>query len=257
MTAEDIDELFAKTLAGDYEDDAAWQAVHELRRIGSLEVFTRAAELCKSDDPLVRARGIDVLAQLGKTADHPNNSFPEESYSIVSDLLQKERDIRPLGAAIVALGHLDNPLAIPMITEFGSHPSADIRFDVAFALGCFPNDPRSMGALLALMEDADEDVRDWATFGLGVQGDLDSEEIRDALFRRLSDSNEEVREEAMEGLGKRRDQRVVPSLIAALERPPVTDRVIEATYQILDMKSKREDWGTGEYAAALRERFGT
>ena len=256
MTAEDIDELFAKTLTGDYEDDAPWQAVSALRLMGSREVFSRAAVWCKSKDPLTRARGIDVLAQLGKTADRPTNSFPEESYAIVSSLLQQERDLRPLASAIAALGHLDNPLAIPLIAEYRPHPSAEIRFGVACALGSFPNDPRSAGTLLLLTEDADENVRDWATFGLGVLGDLDSTDIRDALFRRLGDPNEDVREEAMVGLGKRRDQRVLPSLIAVLERPPVTARVIEAAYQMLDMKNDREDWGTDEYAAALRERFG-
>jgi hypothetical protein len=83
MTSEDIETLFVKTLIGDYEDDAPWQAVSELRRIGSRDVFTRAVEWCKSSDPLVRTRGIDVLAQLGKTADHPSNRFPEESYSVI------------------------------------------------------------------------------------------------------------------------------------------------------------------------------
>jgi HEAT repeat protein len=106
-----------------------------------------------------------------------------------------------------------------------------------------------------LMEDADEDVRDWATFGLGVLGDSDSTDIRDALLRRLGDPNEDVREEAIAGLGKRQDQRVLPSLLAALERPPVTDRVIEGAYHLLEMENDRKGWGPGEYAAALRERF--
>jgi HEAT repeat protein len=256
MAAGEIDELFAKTLTGDYEDELAWEAVHELRRIGSRQVFSLAADWCKSHDPMVRARGIDVLAQLGNTADHPNNSFPEESYSVVSAALQQAKDTRPMGAAIAALGHLDNPLAVPLIAGFRTHPSADIRFDVAFALGCFPNDPQSVSILLLLTEDPDEEVRDWATFGLGVQGDSDSDEVRDALLKRLNDSNEDVREEAMEALGKRHDQRVVPALLKALDTPPVTDRIIEAAYQILDMEHDREDWGTDEYAAALRERFG-
>jgi hypothetical protein len=43
-----------------------------------------------------------------------------------------------------------------------------IRFSVACALGSFPNDPLSVRTLLAMMEDADGDVRDWATFGVGV-----------------------------------------------------------------------------------------
>jgi HEAT repeat protein len=71
------------------------------------------------------------------------------------------------------------------------------------------------------MRDANEEVRGRATFGLGVLADLDSADIRDALLHRLSDSNEDVRNEAMAMLGKRRDRRVLPSLPAGLERPPV------------------------------------
>jgi HEAT repeat protein len=257
LPADDIDEFFAKTLNGDYEDDAPWQAVSALRRIGSREVFNRAAEWCTSSDVLVRARGVDVLAQLGKTADHPSNTFPEHSYSIVSSVLKEERELLPLASAISALGHLDNALGVPLIARYRTHPSAEIRFRVACALGSFPNDPRSASTLLLLMEDVDEDVRDWATFGLGVLGDSDSTDVRDALIRRLGDPNDDVREEAIAGLGKRRDRRVLPSVLAALERPPVTVRIVEAAYQLLDMENSRKDWGPSAYAAALRERFGS
>ena len=50
-----------------------------------------------------------------------------------------------------------------------------------------------------------KDLRDWATFGLGVQGSSDSFAIRDALLERLSDADQDVREEAMVGLGKRKN----------------------------------------------------
>ena len=228
-----------------------------LRHIGTRQVFDRAAEWCNSDDPLIRARGADVLAQLGKTVEHPTNSFPEDSYLLVSQLLQKETDPRPLSSAISALGHIENLLAIPLIVRHHRHQSADVRFSVACALGAFAlfNDPLTIKTLLVLMEDENDDVRDWATFGLGVQGDSDSEEIRDALFRRISDSNDDVREEAIVGLAKRKDQRVLPSLIAALEQPKMTDRVIEAAYLMLDMQGDRKDWKARDYVGALRERF--
>ena len=105
------------------------------------------------------------------------------------------------------------------------------------------------------MEDADEDVRDWATFGLGVLGDQDSQTIRDAIYRRLSDTNEEVREEAMVGLGKRMDGRVLPLLLAALKGPTIKFRVAEAASLMLGMQSDRDDWGVGEYCAAQEARF--
>jgi hypothetical protein len=104
MTAREIDELFTETLSGDYDDDAPWEAVSALRRIGTREVFERAAEWCESDDPLVRARGADVLAQLDKTVDNTSNRFPEESYSLITELVQREKEPRPLAADIYALG---------------------------------------------------------------------------------------------------------------------------------------------------------
>jgi HEAT repeat protein len=88
-----------------------------------------------------------------------------------------------------------------------------------------------------------------------VLGNTDSDEIREALVRRLNDSDEDVREEAMVGLGKRNDQRVLSTLVAALERPKTTVRVIETAYLMLGMDNEREGWKGTDYAAALRQRF--
>src|SRR5260370_8655134 len=176
MAAHKIDELVTQALSGGYADDTPWEAVRALRRIGTRRVFERAVDLCKSTDPLFRARGADVLAQLGKTVDHPSSGFPEESYSVITDLVQGETEAQPLAAGIAALGHLGNALAVTLITNFSSHPSPAVRFDVAFALGCFPNEPLSLETLLRLIQDTDEDVRDLAAFGLGVLRNTDSAE---------------------------------------------------------------------------------
>lgn len=107
--------------------------------------------------------------------------------------------------AIPALGHLDDPRAVPLVAAFCSDPRAEIRFSVRFALGSFPNAPLSVKTLLTLIEDAEADVRDWATFGVGVWGDPDSIELRESLRRRLNDSNTDGRVEAVVGLAKRND----------------------------------------------------
>ena len=104
------------------------------------------------------------------------------------------------------------------------------------------------------MGDNDKDVRDWATFGLGVLGKADSPEVREALLRNLSDTDEDVSEEAMVGLAKRKDLRVLPSLLQVLERWSVTSRGIEAAGYILGI-DEREDWKPIDYAAALRNHF--
>jgi HEAT repeat protein len=255
MGPEQIAELFAQTLTGDYDDESPWAAVHELRREGSREVFNRAAEWCNSDNPFKRARGADVLAQLGRTADQHINNFPDESFSIVSTLVRREKDALPLLAEIHALGHIGNPSAVPLIIEHRLHSSADVRLAVAQALGHFANDPRAVDALLALMRDPDEHVRDWATFSLGVLGDLDTNEIRDALFQRLADPDTDVVEESLVGLSKRKDQRALHSLIAELNKPGISDRVKEAAELFLGEHEQSASWSPVDYAAALKKHF--
>jgi HEAT repeat protein len=260
MTSPEIDELFAETLIGHYDDELPWKAVSALRRIGTREVFDKAAAWCKSANPMERARGASVIAQLGKTAEHPTNNFPEESYLAVSQMLQHEDETQPLCSAIYALGHLDNPAAVPLIVFYQQHPQAEVRLAVACALGSFANDPEAIHALMILTSDADDDVRDWAVFGLGNLGDADSAEIRDAILARLNDPNENVREEAIVGLATRKDKRVLPALIAALNQPGldgpgITMLIIEAANAMLDMEDERKDWSGTDYIAALRERF--
>lgn len=255
MVLAPLDDLFEMALSGSYDDDVPWEAVRNLHRLGSREVFDRAAAWCSSSDALKRARGADVLAQLGKTAEHPTNNFPDESFAVVSSLVRQEIDPLPLLSAIQALGHIGNPQAVSLVIAHRLNPKPQVRFAVACALGNFADDPSAIEALLALTQDIDDDVRDWATFGVGVLGHGDSPGIRDALVKLLADCDEDVREEAMVGLGKRKDQRVLPILLSALEQPIPPDRAIEAASEMLDMQNESDDWKGIHYAAALRERF--
>jgi hypothetical protein len=66
MNTSEVEILFAQTLLGDYEDEAAWAAITALRQNGSHEIFEHAASWCLSDDPLKRARGAAILCQLLK-----------------------------------------------------------------------------------------------------------------------------------------------------------------------------------------------
>jgi HEAT repeat protein len=105
------------------------------------------------------------------------------------------------------------------------------------------------------MQDVDSDVRDWATFGLGVLGDLDSNEIRDALCQRMTDPDEDVREESLVGLSKRKDPRALPQLIVELNQPDVSDRVKEAAESILSVSEQRIDRSPSDYVAELKKQF--
>lgn len=251
----DIEDLFAKTLSGEYDDDGPWNAVRELHCIGNREVLEKAVGWCHSEDPLQRARGADVLAQLGKRAEHPSNSFPEECFTIVADMAATEVASQPLSSAIHALGHIGNPSAMPIIVRHSAHSDPDVRFAVAFACGSLGNEPLAAGTLLMLMSDEDLDVRDWATFGLGSLSELDTPSIREALKAALDDPDEEVRQEALVGLAKRHDRRVLPRLFGQLEQPEIDDLTIEAAREMLEIAGDSADWTPAKYIAALHERF--
>src|ERR1700691_3976252 len=161
MSSSEIEALFARTLIGDHDDDESWQAVTELRLNGSREVFDRAAGWCDSDDRVKRARAADILCQL-QSARLPNQSvgetrwlYRDESYVLVTRMLENEQDDVVLDSAISALGHLRNAKAVALILRHAEHPVVDVRFAVAFALGCFPNDTGSVSGLLKLTRDPD------------------------------------------------------------------------------------------------------
>jgi HEAT repeat protein len=249
-----IDELFAETLNGEYDADAPWEAVRDLRRLGSRAVFDRAVAWCGSRDSLKRARGADVLAQLGRGVGQPH-SFPQESFEIISKMASLESEPLPLASAIHALGHLGDARAVKFLVAHQSDANADVRFAVAAALGAFAKDPVAASGLVRLASDPDEDVRDWATFAIGEFSGLDSPEVRELLFRNFGDSSEDVRYEAMAGLAKREDARVLPALIKALKEPGVSSATLEAASAMLG-RSEVPEWKPEDIITALREKFG-
>lgn len=250
-----IDRIFARTLIGDYEDDAPWEAVRELHRIGTREVFDRAVAWCRSPDPLSRARAADVLAQLGRSSDNAASPFAEDSFVVIASLIKNERDLAPLSSGIQALGHIGNPRAVRSLSRFQNHPDAGIRFALACALGNFPDDPAAIEMLVELTRDEDEDVRDWATFGIGALSRRDSSAIRAALLARLDDPSEDVRQEAVAGLARLKDERVLPALLSALEQENAADVMIEAALDMLDLAESAAEWTPEDCASALRKKF--
>jgi HEAT repeat protein len=252
MDASEIAALFERTLIGDYDAEEPWTAVHVLRMDGSREVFNHAAEWCLSDDSLRRARAADVLCAIQCRTEW---MFRDESYSLITKMLEGERDPHVLLSAIHALGHLRNDNAVPLILSYRDHLDEDVRYAVACALGCFPDDPRSVRGLLKLTFDTDAGVRDWAVFGFGVRGDADSPEIREVLLRCLDDENENVREEAARSLGKRQDRRLLPKLFAMLDECDVKVRVAEAAAALLGLDPDPPAWRAADYKAALMNKF--
>jgi HEAT repeat protein len=253
----DIHALFERTLtpSDDGFDSEASAAINELQLLGTREVFDIAVQWLHEKDPLRRTRGADVLAQLGVRREG-RHAFPIEVRDALIDLLARETEAEPLASAICGLGHIGDPEGIAETRRFATHDSHHVRFDVALALGSCAEDPANIAILMQLMRDADEVVRDWATFSLGVLGDADSEEIRSALAERLDDADSYTRMEAVSGLAKRGDLRALPTLLEELRNAAEPDwRALEAASLLLELEDEPEEWRGADYAAALEAKF--
>jgi HEAT repeat protein len=232
-----MEDLFTQALDPSKDPNAGWQAIIQLHALASQQVFDKAAICCTSSDPWIRARGVDILSQLRISREQPTHPFEQQAFDVITSLLLIEQDEEPLAAAITALGHIGNPEGIDHCIRFLQHPSSEIRFSVAFALGSFSNHMPAVEALLQLMTDEEARVRDWATFGLGVLGDLDSPKIREALLLRITDPDRDTREEAISGLARRQDRRVIPILQELLRQPQISPCIEEAANCFPEMQA--------------------
>lgn len=217
-------ELFLASFEGDYDDEGPWDAVRELRRRNTDEVFQLAAGYCRSETPKHRARALDVLGQLG--AGRPLSERPHFSESVSTALVHlRDEDPLVIHSAAWALAHLKDERAVAALIEMRRCPDPDVRWAVAYGMAGSER-PEAIRTLIELMEDDNDEVRNWATFGLGEAyvedgsgrlGTLDSSEIREALRKRLSDSFGEVRDEAIWGLAQRRDPAALQLLLERLD----------------------------------------
>lgn len=215
----------------DADSEERWAAVTALWKRPEPSVFERAAKWCTSTNAHDRALGASVLAQLGAPAVPSAEAyalafpFAQASTPFLVDLL-RDSDDDVVVEALYALGHLRvGPTS--EIAAFARHTSNRMREATAHALGG-RDEPVAIDALCRLTADADRDVRNWATFGLGSMCESDSPEIRGALVAGLADDDSEIRGEALVGLARRRDERAVAAIGVELARTEVVMLAIEA-----------------------------
>lgn len=211
------------------DEELAWQLVSVLHYRATREVFESAKILCQSQNAKERILGINILGQLGI----PDRAFTDESLPILFTLLEREQDEKVLSSIGVALGHIGDVKAVKPLANMKNHPSEEVRFGVAFGLLGHTED-LAIDVLIELSNDEDEEVRNWATFGLGSLIDVDNNGIREALFNRLSENNSEIRGEAFVGLAIRGDKRIIELLLQELSSEEVGVLAIEAAKEIKD-----------------------
>jgi HEAT repeat protein len=214
------------------DEEASSKAIGFLHWRATREVFDAAVALLSSTKQNERFVGIQILAQLGL----PDRVYLEESLAILLPMLETESDASILNEVAFALGHIRDPRAIEPLLKLKNYPHEDVRYGVVFGLLTY-EDRRAVSALIELSQDVDEDVRNWATFGLAQQIELDTLEIREALYNRLGDEHNETRHEGMLGLGIRKDPRVIEPMIhelASLDPDSITLFALDIAIEIAD-----------------------
>lgn len=212
LPAEDL-VLTAAFAARGIDEDAYWELIFELVDRSDEETFTSAERLTLSKDSRARSVGLDVLGRLGAVDDHPwkDATIP------IAVAATTDHDANVVESAISALGHLGDERGLEAILKRVTDPRVEVRREVALAIAGPAGDPpdqRAVDAVIALMDDEDDFVREWATFVLGTQFCADDSRVRRALGTRLADEETHVRAEALVGLARRR----VPGTFDAVRR---------------------------------------
>ena len=208
---------------------AAERALDLLRFRATREVLEAAQELCNSASPTERILGVQILGQLGI----PERIFPDEVVVVLLELLEREELPSVLSEIAAALGHQHARAGVEPLSRLKNHPDAGLRYSIVYGL-LGQESPTAIHTLIELSHDPDEDVRDWATFGLGTMLEADSPLIRNALLDRTTDESSQVRGEALVGLAVRRDRRVIEPLLRELRSVEMNTLALQAAEEIGD-----------------------
>jgi HEAT repeat protein len=179
------------------------------------------------------------IADLGARVNgHPENI--DEVVPQLLALLEEHDDPRVIAQIIDALGCSWDEAANLAVLPYADHPDDAVRLAVTHAIPGGTDSPAGeqqvAEVLIRLSRDEVGEIRDWATFGLGSQLSIDTDEVRAALFARVNDSNEGARDEAVAGLARRRDGRAVELLRSLLSEDSVRSSLFGAAEYLADSR---------------------
>ncbi|MBX9694467.1 MAG: hypothetical protein K2Z81_18920, partial [Cyanobacteria bacterium] len=169
-----------------------------LQMYKSREVFGVAMTLTHSARADERTVGVQILMR------NPGLQFPDTTIARLKEMVDNESDSSVVEPIIFALCHHNVEGRAKLVHKFMALPnsSVQVREAIAFCLGG-EDDETAIEDLIVLTKDQSTEVRNCATFSLGMMNDKDSDAIREALFERLSDEHTETQLGALCGLAAR------------------------------------------------------
>ncbi|MFK8058301.1 MAG: hypothetical protein AB8F78_19405 [Saprospiraceae bacterium] len=209
------DKLFSRLLTNKTKK-GYWDAITALRARASEEVYERAVRLARSDNERDKIVGIDVLAQLGQTP----RMRQDKTVSLYFELLSQPSSPKVLSSLLSGIGHNNDKLTgeqISILSAYADHSYSAVRFALVHALLGLEH-PDAIVMLICLSRDTHGDVRNWATFGLGSQIEVTTDEILYALLERTTDNHADTKLEAIVGLAERKDVRVKQIMLDELQK---------------------------------------
>lgn len=187
------------------DEEETWEAVGVLWYRPSRDLLNTAQRLLQSKVPRERLLGVRMLGQ-GTLI--PDRADPDDSLALLLPLLDHEQDPEVLSAIGWALGQIEDPRGIGPLIRLKAHPKSDVRHGVALGLFGQPDD-LAITTLIELSQDTDTKVRNWAVFALAQMYEVDTPNLRAALWARVADQSKETRDEATRGLALRADPTIV------------------------------------------------
>jgi hypothetical protein len=208
------DEKLFFRLLNNKTDRTRFENIRALRSRANKYVFERSHLLAQSGIAKEQLIGIEILSQLGA----PPRPFLKPTLKLFFGLLRTENKPRVLSTVLYGLGHNNKSISdreTKLLCTFKNHKYAEVREGLTFALGGKDSEV-AIETLIELSKDRIDWIRDWATFGIGSQTEIDNEKVRKTLWERVNDKYISAREEAIFGLAKRKDPGIKPILVEAL-----------------------------------------
>ncbi|WP_433431112.1 ankyrin repeat domain-containing protein [Nonomuraea sp. CA-141351] len=204
-----VDQLVARAVAHrDVDEDAEtwWIVADSLGKRADEETYEALSRLCASEDAREREFGVDAIAQFGFA--EGEKPYLERTLPLLQKMVTTEGNPQVLRSVLAALGHQGDPRALPQVLDIIERPGHKRTMTDAIALADVlpPDHEEGLALLIAMTEEEDAEVRDWATAGLAGLS-ADTPRIREALAARLADSDLRTVAEATRGLLVRGDDR--------------------------------------------------
>jgi hypothetical protein len=213
ISTDELPETLETLRALDQGDDEYYEVLLPVLRLPAGLLLMHGRRLVESTIDSDRALGADLL---GGVIGIRYFSFDADVRLAI--LAEQLDDPSPdvVYSALQSIGNLEGAAAVRELAAFAEHEDPELREAVVHGMFLRENEPAAVEALLQLMADEENRIREWAVHTLNSTG-ADGGDVRKSLWDRVEDSDPYIRAEAICALAERQDPRVLDPLLDLLD----------------------------------------